>query len=85
MFHVDVSKKAGKSALDMPAHYQTRLEELILTLENEPVPAKLYDIKKIDTDEYRIRIGGIRIIYDVYWDKELIEVIKIEWRSKAYK
>lgn len=45
MFLVKVSKKAGKSAIKMPEHYKKRIKELLLNLESEPVPAKLYDTK----------------------------------------
>ncbi|MDE1873735.1 MAG: type II toxin-antitoxin system RelE/ParE family toxin [Candidatus Micrarchaeota archaeon] len=71
----------------MPEHYKRRIQELIIVLESEPVPAKLYDVEKLEggIDEYRIRIGGIRVIYRVLWEIAQVEVLKIEWRGRAYK
>ncbi|MGH2639854.1 MAG: type II toxin-antitoxin system RelE family toxin [Rhabdochlamydiaceae bacterium] len=81
-----MSKKAGKSALKMPKHYQKRIKEFLLALENDPVPAKLYDTDKMGDWEhaYRVRIGDIRITYRIFWDLHEIKVLEIEWRGKAY-
>ena len=86
MFSVKVSKKAEKSLLKMPDHYKKRVKELLMILENEPVPAASYDILKLEPSDnwYRIRIGDIRIVYEVGWDTEKIEIMKIEWRGRAY-
>ncbi len=71
----------------MPAHYQERIEKLLLELENGPVPAKTYDIEKMEgiEDTYRIRVGDIRIQYTVLWKTKEIDVLKISWRGRAYK
>lgn len=86
MFFVKVVKKAEKSALKMPEHYRKRIKEVLKELEDNPVPAEVYDVKKMEggEDDYRIRIGGIRIVYSIFWDSESIEVVKIEWRGGAY-
>jgi mRNA interferase RelE/StbE len=86
LFFVKVSKKAEKSLLKMPDHYKKRVKELLMILENEPVPATSYDILKLEPSDnwYRIRIGDIRIVYEVGWDLEKIEIMKIEWRGRAY-
>lgn len=71
----------------MPEHYRKRVRELLIVLESEPVPAKLYDVRKMEgsISDYRIRIGDIRVMYYVIWDQAQIEVMKIEWRGRAYK
>jgi len=70
----------------MPEHYRRRITELIIVLENEPVPAKLYDTLKMEPSDntYRIRIGDIRVVYEVRWTIGQIEIMKIEWRGRAY-
>ena len=70
----------------MPIHYQKRVKELINTLGSDAIPAEFYDIQKLHgrEDEYRIRIGDIRVLYAVLWDEEQIEICDITWRGKAY-
>ena len=84
--HVSKPKKAQKSLFKMPIHYQKRVKELINTLGSDAIPAEFYDIQKLQgrEDEYRIRIGDIRVLYAVLWDEEQIEIYDITWRGKAY-
>jgi len=86
MFLVEVTRKAEKSALKMPSHYKLRIKELILSMAEDPVPAEQYDISKLELreDEYRVRIGDIRILYKVFWETYRVEVYRIEWRGRAY-
>ena len=78
MFLVHVSRKAEKSVAKMPKHYILGVKELLIVLESEPVPAKSYHIEKLGgvDNEYRIRIGDIRIVYAVEWELEQIEIIR---------
>lgn len=87
MFLIKVDKKAEKSYLKMPEFYRRRVAELGKVLKVKPVPAQEYDVSKLGgfEDTYRIRIGGIRIIYKVEWTAQQIAIIKIEWRGGAYK
>ena len=36
-------------------------------------------------DEYRIRVGDVRIVYEVDDDKVVVTVVKVEGRDKVYK
>ncbi len=87
MFSVKVSKKVEKSLLSMPDHYKKRIKELLIVLENDAVPAKSYDTLKLESTDnwYRIRIGDVRMVYEVMWNLQQIEVMKIEWRGRSYK
>ena len=70
----------------MPKHYQERIKELLVVLENEAVPSKLYDIRKMEGWEhaYRIRIGDIRIVYRFLSNLNAVLILEIEWRGKVY-
>ena len=87
MFYVKVRNKAAKSAKKMPEFYKKRIAELFETLKVNPIPAELYDIEKMEGADhaYRIRIGSMRILYDVVKEAGLVEIIRIEWRGRAYK
>ncbi len=58
---------------------------ILRKLENELIPYKEYDVKKISgtKNAYRIRKGKIRILYTIEKDIELIFVEKIERRSET--
>ncbi len=87
MYLIKVAKRAEKSVLKMPSHYQKRVKALLKALEEDAVPTELYDIKKLEgrEGEYRVRIGDIRILYAVFWNSESIEITDISWRGQAYK
>ena len=87
MFKVSVSNKASKSILKMPKHYQERMKELFLVLENESVPYKQYDIRKMEgwNHAYRIRVGDIRIVYRFLSELNEVLILEVEWRGRVYK
>lgn len=87
MFLIKTSKKVEKSIDKMPDFYRKDIREAIAALMEEPVPAALYDIRKLSggEDSYRIRIGGIRISYTVFWELKEIHIFEIEWRGRAYR
>lgn len=87
MFFVKVPKKVAKSALKMPEHYRKRIAELVEILKVNPIPAEMYDLKKMEGEShtYRIRIGDIRIIYSLNKEAETVEFYRIEWRGRVYK
>ena len=55
-------------------------------LRENPVPAELYDVKKLKgyRDTYRVRIGDVRIIYEISWDETTVNVLYIGPRESAY-
>ncbi len=71
----------------MPQHYAGRILLVLEALSQNPAPAPEYDVKKLVGmhDAYRIRIGEIRIEYNVNWELKRISVFAIEFRGRAYK
>ncbi|MDR0733605.1 MAG: type II toxin-antitoxin system RelE/ParE family toxin [Dysgonamonadaceae bacterium] len=68
----------------MPSSYVKRIKEAVNALANNPRPFGYKKLKNYDNN-YRIRVGVYRVIYRIE-DRELIvEVIKIEHRSKVYR
>jgi len=63
------------------------LLDLVSTLKSEPIPYRIYDVSKLRgrEDAYRIRIGGIRLVYHVDWAHHIVDVEYIGPRGKAYK
>lgn len=84
---VKASKRVEKSIDKMPDFYKKDIREVIATLAEEPVPATVYDVRKLGGGEnsYRIRIGSIRISYTVIREIKEVHIFEIEWRGGAYK
>ena len=87
MYQVYVTSRARKQLRRIAPHYHTRIKELLISLQSNPIPHKTYDIVKMDgkVDTYRIRIGDIRIMYEVNLHDKEINVLAIMPRSSAYK
>lgn len=86
MFQVIISQRARKSVKRLPEHYKRRIIELLLIFRENPVPAEYYDVKKLKgyMDSFRVRIGDVRVIYEILWDLKRVHVLLIERRERAY-
>jgi mRNA-degrading endonuclease RelE of RelBE toxin-antitoxin system len=71
----------------MPSHYARRVLLVLEALSQNPAPVPEYDVRKLAGmhDTYRIRIGEIRIEYEVDWESKMIAVLAVEFRGRAYK
>jgi mRNA interferase RelE/StbE len=87
MFKIESSSKAARSAKRLPEHIKTRIRELLLILRENPTPTDHYDVKKLkgEKDTFRIRIGDIRVVYEIGWNEKNIKILVIDTRGKAYK
>ena len=65
---------------------KNKIKEVITTLKSDPIPFRKFNVAKLKgyKNIYRIRIGNLRIVYEVTGtEKELIHLIGA--REKAYK
>lgn len=71
----------------LPVSYKKNIKNLLSILKEEPVPIKSADIAKLKGFEniYRIRIGKIRVVYEVKWREKIILIHRISFRKGAYK
>ena len=85
VFRVLLGNRAKKSLDAADSKIKRRLDEVLARLEIDPLPAKLFDLKKIKgaTAIYRIRISDRRIIYEVDWKNKVVKIIKAERRSDS--
>ena len=69
-----------------PAHRE-EVRRLISMLESDPIPHRSYDVVKLEgvRDAFRVRIGGMRLVYVVDWVSSIITITRIEARGRAYK
>jgi mRNA interferase RelE/StbE len=59
---------------------KARIKEVLLAIKSDPVPYKRFDVVKLRgyANVYRIRIGDIRIVYEVDWEERRI-ILHICW------
>ena len=87
MYQVYLTSRARKQLKRIDTQYHVRIKELLISLQSNPIPHKTYDIVKMEgkIDTYRIRIGDVRIIYEINLHDKEINVLAIMSRSSAYK
>ncbi len=85
-FRLEIKKTAFKN-IRRYKEYREKIVELFKTLKNNPIPYKKFDIVKLKgyKQTYRIRLGKIRIIYQIDWIERRIIVLVVAKRSKSYK
>ncbi len=86
MFRIEFSSRAIKEYNKLDATYQQSVNEVLKALKVDPVPARLFDVKKLKgfRDTFRIRIGKVRIVYIIIWKDKAIIVSRISFREGAY-
>jgi mRNA interferase RelE/StbE len=61
-----------------------RIDKKILELSVEPRPDGVKKLKNTENG-YRIKVGGYRILYDIFDNVLLITVVKVGHRRDVYK
>ena len=85
LLHRQFIKKSKK--LRLSESYAKKIKAIFSILKFDPIPWRNFDIRKIEGGKniYRIRIGNIRITYELFLAEFLIKVRHICFRGKAYK
>lgn len=83
-YRIEFARKAARQFQNLPAAVQKRLKPKIDALAHNPRPR---GVKKLEgeTDVYRIRVGGYRIIYQVQDKALIVLVVKLGDRKEIYK
>lgn len=87
MFRIEAKKRVLKILKVLDKKSRSRIMEVFLALSNDPLPFKKLDVIKLKGYEntYRIRIGDLRIVYEVNWSEKKILIHFIGPREKAYE
>lgn len=85
MFEVEAKRKTLKILKMLTVEKKNKIRELIITLKDDPLPFEKFDVAKLKGYEnvYRVRIGDLRIVYEVKWDvkRVLIHFCRAEGKS----
>lgn len=87
MFEIEAKSSVLKFVKKADSKTRERLRDVIITLKDSPVPVKTHDVAKLKgyDSAYRIRIGNLRLVYEVSWATKKITIHKIEPRESVYK
>jgi mRNA interferase RelE/StbE len=87
MFTINIKRKVLRKLAKLDQKQKHRIQTTILILKNDPIPFKKTDICKLRGYEniYRIRVGNLRIVYEILWNQKTILIHYIGPREKAYE
>lgn len=87
MFEVNSKNNVLKFIKRTDLKTKKRLKDIIITLKDNPVPARIFDVAKLKGYDsvYMIRIGSLRLVYEVFWVDKKITIHKIESRESVYE
>lgn len=83
MYKVRIERKAQKKLVRIPEPYYTKIKTAILALSHDPRPQGYKKLKGRDC--YRIRVADYRVIYEIFDDVLLIQVINVGNRKDIYR
>jgi len=84
IYKIEWKKSALRELKRLDRQIIPRIIEAVGLLSSNPLPE---GVKKLHGGEatYRIRINNYRIIYEVFGDRLIIEIIRVRHRKDAYK
>ena len=87
MFEVNAKKSVVKVITGLDPKRKAKIKDIVITLKNNPVPIRIYDVAKLKGYEsiYRIRVGSLRLVYEACWSDKIITIHKIEERESVYE
>lgn len=83
-YQIEIKPSASKELEKLPRPMVARVVAAIIDLAGDPYPQ---GVKKLTGFEhtYRIRVGDYRVLYDVYENILVIEIIRVRHRKDVYR
>jgi mRNA interferase RelE/StbE len=82
-YNVTLKKRAIKALEKINEPYYTSIKEAIYSLADNPRPIGCIKLK--GRDGYRIRVADYRVIYEIFDDVLLVDVIDLGHRKDIYE
>ena len=83
-YAVEIARRAVKSISRLPRKEQQRVRAAIELLAEEPRPLGCVALTG-ENSVYRVRIGDLRILYEVFDARLVIQVIRVGHRRDVYR
>ncbi len=84
IYDVNLSKSAEKELYKLPKSYYLKIRYAIDNLAENPRPIACLKLTN-KGNQYRIRVGVYRIIYSIFDEQLVIDIIAIGHRKDIYK
>lgn len=87
MFNIEIKRKALRKLTKLDQKRKKTVKEIVSILKLDPIPFRKADVSKLKgyDNVYRIRVGDLRIVYEVSWARRTIVIHYIGPREKAYR
>jgi len=87
MFSIDIKRKALRKLMELDEKRKRAADQVVTILKTDPVPFRKTDVCKLKgyDNVYRIRIGDLRIVYEVLWLQRKILIHYVGPRERAYE
>ena len=83
-YRVDIARRAVKALAILPRREQQRVRAAIDLLAQEPRPPGCVALSG-EARAYRVRVGDYRIVYEVFDDRLIVQVVRIGHRRAVYR
>ncbi|MBK6794650.1 MAG: type II toxin-antitoxin system RelE/ParE family toxin [Anaerolineales bacterium] len=83
-YKIEWKNSAYKELQKLPRPMIAKVVAAVSDLANDPFP---HGVKKLVGSElsYRIRIGDYRVVYEVFENKLIIEIVRVRHRKDVYR
>jgi mRNA interferase RelE/StbE len=83
-YQVVLSKSAKRDLNNLDKIFQQNMAKHLQSLTTGPRPDGVAKLRGTE-DEWRIRVGDYRIIYEIDDDKQIITILRIKHRREVYR
>ena len=83
-YQIEIKPSASRELEKLPRQVIPRIVATIKELAENPYPQGVKKLTGFDRT-YRIRVGDYRVLYDIYENRLVIEIIRIRHRKDAYR
>ena len=84
MYRVFLERAAEKDLKSLPSRLHNRIIDALQALAKNPRPAGCRKLTGSD-DDWRIRVGDYRIVYEIDDDAEVVRVNRARHRREVYR
>ena len=83
-YQIEIKPSASKELEKLPRHIIPKIVVAIRELGENPYPQGVKKLTGFDRT-YRIRVGDYRVLYNIYENRLVIEIIRVRHRKNAYR
>ncbi|MEH2023840.1 type II toxin-antitoxin system RelE family toxin [Nostoc sp.] len=83
-YQIEISNRAVKQLKKLSTDIRDRINEKILDLAENPCPSGVVKLENTD-NQYRIRVGNYRVLYEIKDDVLIVKVVRVGHRRDVYR